>query len=808
MAFTRVQGGSTNSGSGSASTVAVTLSAIASGNAVLGVVSWVGAGTLSSVTDDKGNTYNKETSVLDTTDSLNSAAFSRTNITNAPTVITANFSVGVTFRQMLVDEFSGGSTASTDERDGAAHGGQFQSNPGTAANGITSGTFTTGTNGDLIWGACVDGAGTLVLATNGTSFSTGTQFNATDYASQTEYRTQTTAGSGTAATLTQAADVPRTTFMISIKPPAGAAPPNGSNDYYSVPPAKQVGINATMPRLAPYESYPPRGLVPSPVVPYGKSDYYDVRLFSQRLNGAQPQWQQHDAYAIRFVQQNPPPGSGGFPWYYDRAVYPKLRFRDQHETYAPRGLVPTAATPQGWTTPYDSKPWSSLRRGRPELLVYDGQATKSYVFTVAPSGSVSFFDIEKYPALQFRHQHESYPAMGNVPTAATAQGWTAFYDVEAVPRSRAALADHETAEFTFFPPAPLWTDYYDAEVIRGRARDYIDAPTPTAQVTVVATGWGAFYDSNLNMLPPRRAAEGAVYDVEPPEPAVTFVEFGAYFDRSRLRPFLTQQHETYPAMGLVPTAATAQGWWLPLDTAVIRPVPASRQMFDAYQHFSPPAVVSLGPLGWSMFWDKGRRPLAPDRMPFLFEQLWQFPTAATPQGWTYLLDTARVKAFPARLQQYDALGRLSFPTPFVGVTFERFDSFIVRPRPFPYSVVDQQPTVVVPPSAYVLFPELFKRPRPFPYLTWPEQRVAVLNTPPGTGGPTYFYDRRLVVMHRPLAEVVPFDGRGLPFVVVNLIVHRPGKGGLLTPQVLVATKYQPALSGIKATPALGGEVED
>jgi hypothetical protein len=97
-----------------------------------GVVSWVGAGTLTSVTDNKGNTYNKETSVLDTTDSLNSAAFSRTNITNAPTVITANFSAGVTFRQILVDEFSGGSTASTDERDGAAHGGQFQGNPGTA----------------------------------------------------------------------------------------------------------------------------------------------------------------------------------------------------------------------------------------------------------------------------------------------------------------------------------------------------------------------------------------------------------------------------------------------------------------------------------------------------------------------------------------------------------------------------------------------------------------------------------------------------------------------------------------------------
>jgi hypothetical protein len=223
MAFARVQGNSNNAGSGSSTTVAVTISAVGSGNTICGVVSWVtSAATLNSVTDDKGNTYNRETTALDTSDGLSTAAFSRTNITNAPVTITATWSIGVTFRQILVDEFSGASTASTDERDGTAHGGQFQANPGTAANGITSGTFTTSTNGDLIWGATVDGAGTLALATNGTSFSTGTQFNATDYASQTEFRTQATAGSGTAATFTQAADVPRTTFMISIKPSAAS----------------------------------------------------------------------------------------------------------------------------------------------------------------------------------------------------------------------------------------------------------------------------------------------------------------------------------------------------------------------------------------------------------------------------------------------------------------------------------------------------------------------------------------------------------------------------------------------------------
>lgn len=761
MAFARVQG---NSGYNSAtgSSIAVTISAVGSGNAICGFASWdtgTANAVCTSVDDDKGNTYNLETAV-DDSPTGRVVAFSRTNITNAPTVITAHFNLSPDFRAILVDEFSGGSTASSDERDGTAHGGLHQASPGTGTDAITSGTFTTAVNGDLLWG-CSEGGNTTAVASNGTSFSTGTQ-HTTDYAKQTEFRTQATAGAGTAATFTQGTDTNRITFLIAIKPQAGGAQPSGSSDYYAVASPKQGLINSAQPHLLAYESNPsPRSFTR----PSGESAFYDVDPYPrQRFRD------QHDAYATRFVQQVPPPGSGGFSWHYDRAVYPQLRFRDQHETYPPRGLVPSPVTPVGWTTPYESRLWNTWRRPRPELLIYDGQAISSFTFTQAPSGAVAFFDFDKYPALQFRHQHESYPARGLIPTAATPQGWTAFYDVEAAQKSKAALADHESAEFSFFPPRPLWTNYYDVEVIKGRARDYSDAPTPPAQAA--AFTWTDFYDIE------------------------------------RIKPGQPQQHETYPARGLVPTATTPQGFTAPFDLARVLSFPVKLQQHDGYQHFNPPAVVSLGPLGWSMYWDKGRKPLLPDRMPFLFEQLYQTPTATTPQGWTHLLDTARVKVFPVHLQQYDALGRLSFPTPFIGVTFERFDALIIRPRPSPYSVVDRQPAVVVPPSAYALFPELFKRPRPFPYLIWPEQRVAVLNTPTGAGGPTYFYDRRLAVMHRPIAEVVPYDGRGLPFVVVNIIVHRPGKGGLLTPVLLAATKGQPTLTGIRATPTLSGEVED
>jgi hypothetical protein len=215
MAWTRVQGGANYSGAAAAASISVTLSAVGSGNALCGVLGWDIAGgvTLTSVTDDKGNTYNLESVVQDTGYSEQFCAFSRTNITNAPTIITVNFSGSVDFRFLLVDEFSGGSTASSDERDATAHGGQIQLAPGTGTDAVTSGTFTTTQNGDLIWGATVD----TNTDTVGTGFTTGTTEN-TDFSKQTEYRTQATAGAGTAATFTASLDDHHITYMIALKP--------------------------------------------------------------------------------------------------------------------------------------------------------------------------------------------------------------------------------------------------------------------------------------------------------------------------------------------------------------------------------------------------------------------------------------------------------------------------------------------------------------------------------------------------------------------------------------------------------------
>lgn len=222
MAWTRVQGvAPADSGASSASSVSCTLgAAVGSGSDVLGMVSWDSTGvTLSSVTDDKGNTYALEATVTNVADGQNYAAYSRTNITNAPITITANFSAGVDFRAVTAEEFSGGSTASTDERDG--HTGQYQGTPGTGTDAVTSGNITTSVNGDLIW----SGVGSRAADSSpaiGTSFTNGSGMQ-NNLRINTEYRTQSTAGS-VAGTWTQSPTPGGvSTFVIALKPSGGVA---------------------------------------------------------------------------------------------------------------------------------------------------------------------------------------------------------------------------------------------------------------------------------------------------------------------------------------------------------------------------------------------------------------------------------------------------------------------------------------------------------------------------------------------------------------------------------------------------------
>lgn len=249
MAWTKVQSANTPStGAASGTSVSVTVSAVGSGNAICGIISWDnGSVDLTSVTDNQGNSYNLETTILNVNDAEKYCAFSRTNITGGPTVITANFSGSIDYRSILIDEFSGGSTASSDERD--VHGGQYQSNPGTGSNAITSGTFTTTVDGDLLWGGCGSQL-PFGLPSVGTGFTRG-GFSNTDLIASSEYRTQTTAASGTAATATASGGASGSTvmFLIALKPPGAA--PDANLDvphmpaFLARPPARR--LSAVMP---------------------------------------------------------------------------------------------------------------------------------------------------------------------------------------------------------------------------------------------------------------------------------------------------------------------------------------------------------------------------------------------------------------------------------------------------------------------------------------------------------------------------------------------------------------------------------
>lgn len=111
MAFVQKKGAQTQA---TATTLALTLDApVASGGLIAGIVSWGSASSLiSSITDDKGNTYtllNSSPDIqLDTQgDTISACTFYGKNLTGGPTIITATFSSTVIRRGLGVIEFSG-----------------------------------------------------------------------------------------------------------------------------------------------------------------------------------------------------------------------------------------------------------------------------------------------------------------------------------------------------------------------------------------------------------------------------------------------------------------------------------------------------------------------------------------------------------------------------------------------------------------------------------------------------------------------------------------------------------------------------
>ncbi len=151
-----------------------------------------GSAAIATVTDNHSNTY----TAVDTTTtgaSFRSSTFYALSFPGGlPTTITATFSTGTSdYPAILVDEFSG--VAASAALDG--HNQQIQASA-SGTDALSSNTFSTSANGDLIWG--------IAAIPNATGASAGTGLTAEQSlvsAYYTEFKIQSSSGS-VAATFT------------------------------------------------------------------------------------------------------------------------------------------------------------------------------------------------------------------------------------------------------------------------------------------------------------------------------------------------------------------------------------------------------------------------------------------------------------------------------------------------------------------------------------------------------------------------------------------------------------------------------
>lgn len=200
-----VQGATNQNGAASSATVAKALNnPVGNGNALCILVSGIGmTGDNITISDEKGNSsaggqyVGPVDTAHDANSNYNGFTFYALNLTNGPQTITATDNTSArTFMSIMIDEFSGLSAIN-------GHNLQAQSNPGTGTDAVSSGTYTTTQNGNLIWGAAIS-----IDSSTGMSIGTGftvAGMNNVSNSFTSEYMIQTSASATTAATFTDAA---------------------------------------------------------------------------------------------------------------------------------------------------------------------------------------------------------------------------------------------------------------------------------------------------------------------------------------------------------------------------------------------------------------------------------------------------------------------------------------------------------------------------------------------------------------------------------------------------------------------------
>jgi hypothetical protein len=222
-----VQGANSGFFTGSGNTESATFAnPVGAGDTVCGVVdiAFSSSGSITSVTDDKSNTY----TVLDTQSNVSNSfagSFCLANITNGPSTITVTYSSDVTgYATVILAEYSGVASVSAVD----VHTSAQQAGVGTGTNAVTSGNATTTANGDLIFGvaASLNGGAGSYFTSSGTGFTQRTQtIQSSSFALTTEDLVQPTAGAIAATFTASTSGLSWGTFLVALK--AGASPPTG-----------------------------------------------------------------------------------------------------------------------------------------------------------------------------------------------------------------------------------------------------------------------------------------------------------------------------------------------------------------------------------------------------------------------------------------------------------------------------------------------------------------------------------------------------------------------------------------------------
>lgn len=184
------------------------------GNMIVAAVSWDttgGAGTLT-CSDNLGDTYTTVNTWNDATNTQALAICYAPNIAGGATTVTATLSATHVTRRLVITEYSGVATSSPVDVSTGVGGGTGT----TTANATTSGSTTPTTDGDLIFGAVMDTAGTNA-AVQGAGFNMRNFTNLKDLV--TEDLLQNTAAS-TAATWTFGTAHRYNAAVVAFKPAA------------------------------------------------------------------------------------------------------------------------------------------------------------------------------------------------------------------------------------------------------------------------------------------------------------------------------------------------------------------------------------------------------------------------------------------------------------------------------------------------------------------------------------------------------------------------------------------------------------